>query len=168
MKTMFSVLVVLAMSCGSAAAQTAGPETTPELTAAVTAADAALFSALFDRCDVAALRTMVADDLEFFHDKSGLHSSSGAQWIDGVAKMCERQKAGTDYTARRELDAATSEVHPLATWGAIHTGTHRFTATSGEKKGQLVEVSKFFNVWKREGSGWRLARVFSYQHRLTP
>jgi ketosteroid isomerase-like protein len=142
-----------------------GPTASPELVAEVKAQDRALFAALFDRCDVPALQAIVADDLEFFHDKSGLQSRSGAQWIEGVRGMCERQKAGTDYRARREVDEP-SQVFALKDYGAIHIGTHRFYGVDGERKGKLLEVAQFFNVWRKDATGWRLARVFSYDHRV--
>jgi hypothetical protein len=79
--------------------------------------------------------------------------------------MCERQKAGTDYRARREIDEP-SQVYALKDYGAIHAGTHRFYGVDGDRKGKLLEVAQFFNVWRKEGTGWRLARVFSYDHRV--
>ena len=103
-----------------------GPEATPELRATVEDLDRQLFAALFDRCDVAALRGLVADDLEFFHDKHGQTARNSAQFLDTITAMCARQASGEDYRARRELDPASSEVFPMQGYGALHTGVHRF------------------------------------------
>jgi ketosteroid isomerase-like protein len=166
---MRNIVIVALMSIATtsaAQAPIAGPEATAELTSEIRARDGELFDAVFNRCDVAALSAIVADDLEFFHDKNGLMATSGKQWIEGVAGMCKRQADGTDYRAAREVVAGSDAVYPLNNYGAIHAGTHRFLAVSGPKKGQVLEVSRFFDVWKKEGATWRLSRVFSYDHRV--
>ena len=160
-------LGMLAASVGPLAAQTAGPAVTQELTAEIAQADRELFDALFERCDVDKLATLVADDFEFYHDKSGLNATSGGQWLEGVRGMCARQKAGTDYRARRELVEGTLRVYPINNYGAVAIGTHRFYKKTTGKPDQLVEISQFTNLWKRETGGWRLTRVLSYDHQLT-
>ena len=157
-------LVVLGSSCF---AQTAGPVPTQQLTDEITAADAALFSAFFDRCDVEALKKMVTDDFEMFHDKGGLVAASGAQFIGNSEGICARQKTGEDYRARRELVPGTLKVYPLNNFGAVETGEHRFYQLLPGKPEKLVEISLFAHVWKKEPDGWKLARVISYDHRLT-
>jgi ketosteroid isomerase-like protein len=160
-------ILALALVSGAATAQTAGPAPTPQLTDEIKAADLALFSAFFDRCDVKALESMVTDDLEMFHDKNGRMSTTGAEFIKGIAGTCERQKTGSDYRARRELIGATLKVYPLNNYGAIEMGEHRFYKLTPGKPEELVEVSRFTHVWKKEGTVWKLARVLSYDHRLT-
>jgi len=148
-------------------AQRAGPAQTQKLTDEIAAADQALFSAFFDRCDVEALAKMVTDDFEFFHDKDGFSSKSGKEFIDAIAGTCARQKTGEDYRARRELVPGTLKVYPLNNYGAVETGVHRFFQLLPGKPEKLVEISQFTQVWKKEESGWKLARVISYDHRLT-
>jgi len=141
------------------------PPASKELVATIMAKDQQLFDAVFETCDIKVLATLVAEDFEFYHDKSGLASNSGSQWVKEVDAMCERQKQGTDYRARRELDAASSKVYPLKNYGAIHTGLHRFYKKLDGGKEQLVEVSQFTNVWKQENGAWKLTRVLSFDHR---
>jgi ketosteroid isomerase-like protein len=159
-------LLLLAVS-GPAFAQTAGPAPTQQLTDEIAAADAALFSAFFDRCDVAALSNMVTEDFEMFHDKGGRVSTSRADFIKNITGTCERQKTGEDYRARRELIASSLKVYPLNNYGAVETGEHRFYQLLPGKPEKLVEISLFTQVWKKEADGWKLARVVSYDHRLT-
>jgi Domain of unknown function (DUF4440) len=161
-----SMLAVLFI-CGPAHAQTAGPAPTRQLTDEIKAADLALFSAFFDRCDVDALKGMVTDDLEMFHDKGGRVATSGAEFIKGIEGTCARQKTGEDYRARRELITSSLKVYPLNNYGAVETGEHRFYKLTPGKPEELVEISLFTQVWKKEGSIWKLARVVSYDHRLT-
>lgn len=162
----FLSLLVLILVSGTAAAQTAGPARTQQLTDEIKAADLALFSAFFDRCDVKALEGMVTDDFEMFHDKGG-RTGSKADFLKGITGTCERQKTGEDYRARRELIASTLKVYPLNNYGAVETGEHRFYKLTPGKPEELVEISLFTQVWKKEGTVWKLARVVSYDHRLT-
>lgn len=165
MKTL--LVVCLALVAAPALAQRAGPEQTKQQFDEIAAADQALFSAFFDRCDTATLATMVTDDLEMFHDKNGFMTKSGKEFLDGIAATCARQKTGEDYRARRELVPGTLKVYPLNNYGAIETGVHRFYQLLPGKPEKLVEVSQFTHVWKKEAGGWKLARILSYDHRLT-
>lgn len=152
---------------GPLAAQTAGPAPTRQLTDEIAAADAKFFSAFFDHCDLDTLRSMLTDDFEMFHDKGGRTASSAKEMMAGLEGTCARQKTGEDYRARRELVASSLKVYPLNNYGAIETGVHRFYQLLPGKPEKLVEVSQFTQVWKKEGDVWKLARVLSYDHRLT-
>lgn len=144
-----------------------GPTTSAALRDTVTELDAKLFDAVFNRCDADAVRALVADDFEFYHDKSGLAADSGKAFADSIRAMCERQQTGEDYRARRELDRPSSEVFAMNQYGALHTGVHRFFMLEPGKPEKLVEIARFSNLWKQEADGsWKLSRVFSYDHRV--
>lgn len=145
----------------------AGPSQTQELYDEIAAMDAKLFAAVFNTCDIAALATMVTDDFEFFHDKDGLSSTSGAQFVKAIEGICERQKTGEDYRARRELVPGSMQVYPLNNYGAVEVGKHRFYQLLPGQPEKLVEVSLFTQVWRKDKTGWKLARVLSYNHKLT-
>ncbi len=148
-------------------AQKAGPAPTQQLTDEIEAADAAMFSAFFDRCDIPALSALIAEDFEMIHDKGGRVAASKAEFIKNIEGTCARQKTGEDYRARRELIRGSLKVYPVNNYGAIEVGEHRFFKLMPGKPEELVEVSLFTQVWKKETSGWKLARVLSYDHRLT-
>ena len=120
-------------------------------------ADSSVFAA-FNRCDIVAYKPFFAPDLEFYHDLGGL--STGRQLeMKSFREMCSR---GTHI--RRELVKSTFEVHPLAGYGAVEIGVHRFFHTN---KGQAEKPSgtyKFIHVWQRLPTGWRITRVISYGH----
>ena len=130
----------------------------------IEAADRALFAAVFDACDADAVAAMVADDLEFFHDKWGQIARSGVEFVAAIRGACERQRAGTDFKARRTLLPESSVVHPMNKYGALHTGSHAFFRV--EADGSLVptESAQFANLWRLQEGRWLLARVFSYDH----
>lgn len=145
----------------------AGPVATQALYNEIAEADRVLFAAAFDTCDTAKLATIVTDDLEMFHDKGGLIATSGAQFVENFTRTCERQKTGEDYRARRELVPGSMKVYPLNNYGAIAVGEHRFYQLLPGKPEKLVEISQFTHVWKKEPGAWKLARVLSYDHKVT-
>jgi len=144
----------------------AGPAATQALFDEIAAADKALFGAVFDTCDVKALRELVADDFEFYHDKDGLNETSGAHFVDDVAKHCERIEKGVDFRARRELVKGSLAVYPLNKYGAVETGRHDFYAIETGKPDRMTESAQFLHLWKKEGDRWKLTRVVSYDHKL--
>lgn len=144
----------------------AGPAATQALFDEIAAADKALFDAVFNTCDVKALRELVADDFEFYHDKDGLNETSGAHFVDDIAKHCERIEKGVDFRARRELVKGSMAVYPLNNYGAVETGRHDFYAIEAGKPDRLTESAQFLQLWKKEGDRWKLTRVVSYDHRL--
>ena len=165
-KSLSAGLLLLALAA-QASAQTAGPAPTQQLTDEIAAADANFFAAFFDRCDTKLLATLVTDDFEMFHDKGGLTATSGKQFITALEGTCARQKTGEDYRARRELVPGSLKVYPINNYGAVEVGVHRFYQLLPGKPEKLVEVSQFTQVWKKEESGWKLARVLSFDHKLT-
>ena len=162
-----TLLAMTLLSTAGLSAQTAGPVATKELYDEIAAHDRMLFGAVFDTCDTQALAGLVTDDFEMYHDKGGLISTSGAQFVENIRGMCERQKTGVDYRARRELVEGSLEVYPLNNYGAVEVGVHRFYKKTEGQPDKLVETAKFTQVWKKEASGWKLARVLSYDHKLT-
>ena len=167
--------VVLAAASGTHAAEpgtavrltpgAAAPSTA--LVAELEALDRRLFDAVFG-CDIPALRALVADDFEFLHDKWGRTAGSGAAFVEQIAQGCAKQATGENFRARREAVPGSMSVHVLADYGAMQMGEHRFFALQAGQPDRLTESGRFIDVWTREGGGWKLARVISYDHRLAP
>ncbi|HET9482637.1 MAG TPA: nuclear transport factor 2 family protein [Xanthomonadales bacterium] len=160
-----AVLAALAWSGAAPAEDTPKPAIpdAPALAEQVHAADAKLFEILFERCEPDALRALLADDLEFYHDKDGF--IEGAETlVSGYAKRCEAAKAPGAWRSRRELVASTSIVDAIPGVGAIHAGEHRFHERRGDGPEKLVGRARFANLWTLTPGGWKLARVFSYDH----
>ena len=141
----------------------AGPVATKELFDELAEMDRRLYDAVFNTCDLQALKGLVADDFEMYHDKSGLVAKSGSQFVQNIRGLCERLSYGGDYPAKRELVEGTLEVYPLNGYGAMQVGVHRFYRKAGARP---VEVSRFTNIWKKEAGGWKLTRAMSYDHKL--
>jgi hypothetical protein len=105
----------------------------------------------------AKMGSMVADDLEFYHDQTGL--SVGKQsLIDAVKNnICGK--------VQRELIAGSLEVYPLKGYGAVEIGVHRFTHPRDPNN---VGEAKFVQLWQLKDGSWKLTRVISFNHNAAP
>ncbi len=135
------------------------PAQAPEDLYAVTAdLDRRLFDA-YNRCDLDAFRTFVdPENLEFFHDHSGLSTS-----VDDLVDALERNICGK---TRRQLEPGTLEVWPLPGYGAVQTGKHRFFqfGKDGAPDTGGTVLARFLHIWKLADGEWKLTRIVSYAH----
>ena len=122
-----------------------------ELTQAITALDKQLFDA-YNTCNIERLGTLVTDDLEFYHDKTGL--AVGKQvFLDAIKKnICGK--------VTRELVQGSLEVYPLHGYGAVEIGVHRFHHPGDSDVGE----AKFIHLWQYKDGAWKISRVISYDH----
>jgi hypothetical protein len=125
---------------------------TDELSRTIAGLDTVLFNAV-NHCDLEKLGSMVSEDLEFYHDQTGL--AVGRQpFIDAVKQnLCGK--------VHRELVPGTLEVYPLKGYGAVEIGVRRFTHPNDPSE---LGEAKFVHVWQLKGDAWRLTRVISYDH----
>ena len=115
------------------------------------------FFAAYNRGDLAKVKELFTEDLEFYHDRGGL--TDYGQSIDAF-----EQVFGRSARMRRELVEGTMEVFPIPGYGALAVGTHRFYMTEPGEAEKLSTTGKFMNVWKQVGAGWKIARAISYDH----
>jgi hypothetical protein len=122
-----------------------------ELTQAITALDKQLFDA-YNTCNIEKLGTLVTDDLEFYHDKTGL--AVGKQvFLEAIKKnICGK--------VTRELVQGSLEVYPLHGYGAVEIGVHRFHHPGDSDVGE----AKFVQLWQYRDGAWKISRVISYDH----
>ncbi len=135
----------------SASAQAQLPNSDP-LYQTVSGLDTALFDA-YNHCNLARMGSMVAEDLEFYHDQTGL--ALGRQsLIDGVKNnICGK--------VQRELVAGSLEVYPLKGYGAVEIGVHRFSHPDDPNN---IGEAKFVQLWRLKDGNWQLTRVISFDH----
>ena len=131
---------------------TQGLPVTDPLYQTVAGLDTALFSA-YNNCQLDKLSSLVADDLEFYHDKTGL--AVGRQtFIDAIRNnICGK--------VHRELVPGTLEIYPMEGYGAVEIGIHRFTHP--EDPHNLGEA-KFITLWRHKDDSWKMARAISFDH----
>ena len=152
LRTLLLILPMCAASCFSANAQL--PASDP-LYQTISGLDTTLFDA-YNHCDLVKMGSMVSDDLEFYHDQTGL--SVGKQsLIDGVKNnICGK--------VQREL-AGSLEVYPLKDYGAVEIGVHRFSHPGDPNN---VGEAKFVQLWQLKDGSWKLTRVISFNHNSLP
>lgn len=115
--------------------------------------DAKLFDA-YNTCDLSTLGAMVSDDLEFYHDLTGLSK--------GKAPFLAAIKQNVCGKVHRELLPETLEVYPLKGFGAVELGIHRFSHPDHPADG--MGDARFVTLWQNEGGVWKVTRVISYDH----
>ena len=149
---MYRLALIFAVSLASAqTAPTALFQTIQKL-------DTQLFDA-YNHCDLEKFGSFLADDLEFYHDQSGLTRSRQATVEAVKNNICGK--------VTRELVPGTLEVHPLANFGAVEIGTHRFHHP-GHEDTEAVGEAKFIHLWQNTNGAWKITRVISFDHHSLP
>jgi hypothetical protein len=129
--------------------------------------DSLLFEVGFNNCDLSQFESLMADDLEFYHDKSGI--------LNSVSQFMEVMKTGickpsNTYKARRELIKGSLQVFPLydngVLYGAIQTGEHQFFEKNLDQPEKIGSLAKFTHLWILENNVWKLKRILSYDHKI--
>ena len=148
----------------SLSAPMAQVEENSELYQTLRAKDSLLFNVGFNTCDISQFEALVSEDMEFYHDQSGI-TNSKADFIAGTENgLCK-----LPYQARRYLVEGSLQVFPMnnngVLYGAIQTGEHRFYAKYPEKEEVLTSTAIFTHLWLLEEGEWRLSRVLSYDHK---
>ena len=158
LRATFCALALIASASMRGADQSMS-HTTSEATLPETVAglDAGLFGA-YNRCDMEKLGGYVADDLEFYHDRTGL--SRGRQvFLDSYRKnICGK--------VHRDLIPGSLEVYPLNGYGAVEVGAHMFCDSRKQSKCDREKdgIAKFVMLWQNQEGTWKLTRVISYDH----
>jgi hypothetical protein len=127
------------------------------LFAAIGAMDTKLFDA-YNRCDLDTLGNLVSDDLEFYHDQTGL-STGRKIFIESIKNnICGK--------VHRDLVASSLEVYPLHGYGAVEIGEHVFCDSRKMSKCDpaTAGAAKFTMLWRYQAGTWQLTRVISYNH----
>ena len=143
------------------------PQSTPPVISpderAVHDADDAFWRA-FNACDAAAMMSFLADDVEFYHDVTGLTRSRAA-----VAASLMKGPCGTPRLhMRRELNASSLRYQAIPGYGAMLSGDHLFYAKLGDAPEKAATNARFLVIWKLQSGHWLMTRIVSYDHRPVP
>jgi len=155
LRSLLFILPLLAFSSASVKAQAVpSPAAKDPLFQTISSLDTALFDAV-NRCDLEKLGTFMTDDLEFYHDKTGL--------AVGKQDFLEKTKKNLCGKVTRELVSGSMEVYPLNGYGAVEIGVHRFHHP-GHEDTMSVGEAKFIHIWQHKDGTWKISRVISYDH----
>lgn len=106
----------------------------------------------YNNCQIGKMDSLISEDLEFYHDKSGLSTSKESTMTSYKNNVCGR--------VTRELLKGSIEVYAIQNFGAVQMGRHRFYTSEEEKKNNQ-RYSKFIHIWKNMNGQWKITRVIS-------
>ena len=115
--------------------------------------DSVFFNA-YNNCDkqLDLYASYYAENLEFYHDKGGF-SNSKKEMVDATKRnICGK--------VRRELVPGSVEVYPIANYGAIEIGFHKFF-NNQDPPNTPSNAGRFVIVWKHSNDKWEISRVIS-------
>jgi len=126
-----------------------------ELDKAITSLDTKLFNA-YNHCDLKTFDSLLADDVEFYHDQGGVTL--------GRQKLTESIKNNIcTGDTQRVLVPGTLKIYYMKGYGAIEMGMHRFQHPKTEAANGTGEAS-FVHLWQYKDGNWKLTRALSYDH----
>jgi len=109
-----------------------------------------IFFETYNTCNLEKMKDMVADDLEFYHDRTGLETSKTAFMAATKKYICNK--------VQREIMKGSIEVYSINGYGAVEIGYHRFHNLA---EGSISNASKFIILWKRNNGHWQMSRIIS-------
>jgi hypothetical protein len=141
------------------AAAQSDPSTSGPLYDELARMDSLLFDAGFVTCNAEKANSFFTDDVEFYHDRTGLES--GQQVRDTFKRLTASCPGGRGI--RREIVAGSLRVYPMQGYGAIQMGLHRFV----ERGAPTHTVARFVHLWQQKDGHWKITRVLSFDHLAT-
>lgn len=105
----------------------------------------------YNNCKLDVMEEIISEDLEFYHDRSGLLTSKKI--------LNEALKNNICGKVQRALKPGSIEVYEIKGYGALEMGMHGFHNVN--QTGPPDHYAKFVHLWKKENGKWRITRVFS-------
>jgi len=147
-----SLTALIAASSFAYAQTTQGLPVSDPLYKTVADLDTSLFDA-YNNCQIDKLSSLVAEDLEFYHDKTGL-AVGRKLFVDAIKNnICGK--------VHRELVPGSLEVYPIEGYGAVEIGVHRFTHPNDPHN---LGEAKFVTLWQHKDGSWKMTRAISFDH----
>ena len=132
-------------------------KTQAQLDSTVTALDAAVFDA-YNRCDLPRFGSFFTEDVEFYHDQTGLSVGKG--------KLVEAIRTNICGKVTRQLLPGTLKAFHMNNYGAVETAVHRFYHPGHESEG--IGEAETTMLWQYKDGAWKITRVISYDHHAAP
>lgn len=145
----------------------AAQQNTDQDVTSVLAADSSFWQH-YNNCNMDGMRSFLADDLEFYHDKGGI--TRGADNLIAISKknLCSND----NFRLRRDVVAGTVKVSLLknndVVYGAVISGRHLFFIIEPGKEPKRDGLATFTHLLLKTEKGWKISRVLSYDHGPAP
>ena len=110
-----------------------------------------IFFTAYNNCDLEKQASLIAEDIEFYHDQGGLMTSK--------ADIIEATKNNICGKVTRELIEGSIEVYPINNFGAVQIGYHKFF--NNQEPDAISKPSKFIAIWKNVNESWQMCRIVS-------
>lgn len=119
----------------------------------------------FNICNADLSASVMADDLEFYHDQGGITLGKDAFRKSIADNIC----GSTTLKVRREMIPGSIRFHLLRAenkiYGVIHEGQHYFYNARNGNAEKLEGIARFTHLWLKDGDTWKLKRVLSFDHK---
>jgi hypothetical protein len=149
MKKLLFILAVTAFLTINVNAQLEYVPDSPELYREIVKMDSIFFTA-YNNCDIETQASFYSDTIEFYHDKGGLETSK--------KKILESIKNNVCGKVTRLLVEGSIEVYPIAGYGAVEMGLHKF---HNKVENSTSDPAKFVIIWRNRNNKWQITRVIS-------
>lgn len=127
--------------------------------------DSFLFENGFNECRISDMEPLISDDLEFYHDQSGITKSKKDFLLTIEQNICSNQQ----QKPIRKLMENSLEIFPLynkgVLYGALQNGIHEFYIKEANNAPYLTSTAKFSHLWIKENANWKLKRILSFDHK---
>ena len=141
---------------------TADVPTGHKLVEVITELDAKI-SAAYSTCDLNAMASLLAPDVELYNDETGRIVGRDSV-IDTLRKnLCGGLRSAV-VKYRRELVAGSLEVFPIARFGALEFSKSEIWADQSDGTSKPVVIVRALTVWELRAGVWMAARQFAYSH----
>ena len=138
--------------CAVGIAASASAQSPTDVAAVGRELDSKLFES-FNSCDLAAFGELLNQDVEFYHDKSGL--------MLGRQAVVDATRENICGKVRRELVAGSLTSFPMDNYGLVQFGEHGF-CTVGTTT--CTGTGRFVHLWRQTDGKWQATRIISYDH----
>ena len=106
----------------------------------------------YNTCNLEKMASLMADTMEFYHDRGGLMTSK-KDFIQAIHNnICGK--------VNRRLVPGSLEVYPIHDFGAVLIGYHQFF-NHAEPASGWSKPDKYIAIWRSQNGRWQLTRVVS-------
>ena len=143
---------LLTVACAVGITASASAQTSFDVDSVGRELDSRLFDS-YNSCDLTAFGELLAQDVEFYHDKGGL--------IVGRQAVVDAVRENICHKVRREVVVGSLTSFPMNNYGLVQFGEHRF-CTIGTST--CTGTGRFVHLWKHTDGKWQATRIISYDH----